>query len=138
MNIICKYQQGIQYIGKNEAYEIVETIREKGQYFPFKNGTLYRGVCHGEKHKVGDIIEVTKNVFESWSENLQVAEDFSKEKGSGVSAVYVLYTGEIKGLMLEDYSMEMEWLLTKNKYIVDEMEENEDYTMYYLILYGGD
>lgn len=130
--ILEDYQQGVQYISSEEAEKIVEIIQKEGQYFPFENGTLYRGVCHGKKHEIHEIIEVAKNAIESWSEDLHMAEDFSKERGPDVSAVYVLYSGEIKGLMLENHSGEMEWLLEKGKYIVDEVEECEEYTLYYL------
>jgi hypothetical protein len=131
--ILEDYQQGVQYISSEEAAEIVEIIQKEGQYFPFENGKLYRGVCTGEIHEVGDVISVSENIFESWSEDENVAIEFSKERGSNISAVYVLYSGKIKGLMLKDYSGEMEWLLEKGKYIVDEVENCEDYTLYYLL-----
>jgi hypothetical protein len=131
--ILEDYQQGVQYISSEEAEKIVEIIQNEGILFPFENGKLYRGVCTGEIHEVGDVISVSENIFESWSEDENVAIEFSKERGSNISAVYVLYSGKIKGLMLKDYSGEMEWLLEKGKYIVDEVENCEDYTLYYLL-----
>ena len=132
--ILEDYQQGIQYINSEEAEKIVELIKKKGILFPFENGELYRGICTGETHEVGEVITVSENIFESWTEDIAVAEEFSKERGSDVSAVYVLWNGEVKGLSLENYSNEMEWLLVAEKYIVEEVESCEDYTKYYLKL----
>jgi len=130
--VLEDYQQGAQYISSEEADDIVEIIQNEGQHFPFESGDLYRGVCLGKTHEVGDIIEVSKNVFESWTEDINIAEEFSKERGSEISAVYMLREGQIKGLMLENYSHEMEWLLVRGEYIVGEIEELEDYTIYYV------
>lgn len=134
--LLENYQQGAGYIDTEEAIEIASYIEKEGQMFPFEGiNNLYRGVCLGYSHEVGDVIEVSLNYFESWSEDIQVAEEFSKEKGPEISAIYVLYKGNVKGLALEDYSGEMEWLLQKNEYIVDEIEEHDDYTLYYLIIF---
>ncbi len=130
--ILEKYQQGVQYITDDEAYEILSIIEKEGTFFPFKGFELYRGVCIGEVHEIGEVITVSGNIFESWSEDENVAVEFSKERGSDVSAVYVLDEGEIKGLPLENYSGEMEWLLVAGKYIVEEAEDCEDYMKYYL------
>jgi hypothetical protein len=130
--ILEKYQQGVQYISSEESEKIVELIEKEGTFFPFHGFELYRGVCIGEVHEIGEVITVSKNIFESWSEDENVAIEFSKERGSDVSAVYVLDEGEIKGLPLENYSGEMEWLLQAGEYIVDEVEDHEDYMKYYL------
>ena len=130
--ILEDYQQGVQYIDDEEACEIVEIIQNEGILFPFENGELYRGVCTGETHEVGEIVTVSKNIFESWSEDENIAIEFSKERGSNISAVYVLWTGNIKGIQLENYSGEMEWLLESGEYVVDEVEDCEDYMKYYL------
>ena len=133
--LLENYQQGAGYIDTEEAIEIASYIEKEGQMFPFEGiNNLYRGVCLGYAHEVGDVIEVSQNYFESWSEDIQVAEEFSKERGPQISAVYVLYKGNVKGLALEDYSGEMEWLLQKKQYIVDEIKEQDDYTLYYLVL----
>ncbi len=132
--ILEKYQQGVQYISSEESEKIVELIEKEGTFFPFKGFELYRGVCIGEVHEIGEVITVSENIFESWSEDENVAIQFSKERGSDISAVYVLDEGEIKGLSLENYSGEMEWLLVAGKYIVDEVEDYGDYMKYYLKL----
>lgn len=129
--ILEDYQQGVQYIDSEEACEILSIIEKEGTFFPFHGWELYRGVCIGETHEVGDVISVSENIFESWSEDEDVAIEFSKERGSDISAVYVLDEGEIKGLPLEN-SREMEWLLESGKYVVDEVEDYEDYMKYYL------
>lgn len=132
--VLEDYQQGVQYINSEEACEIASIIKRDGILFPFENGELYRGVCAGEQHKVGDIVTVSENIFESWSEDESIAEEFSKERGTDISAVYVLWTGEVKGLSLESYSSEMEWILETGEYVVDEVEEMEYYTKYWLKL----
>ena len=132
--ILEDYQQGVQYTSSEETCEIVEIIQNEGILFPFENGELYRGICTGEIHEVGDVISVSENIFESWSEDEDVAIEFSKERGSNISAVYALLAGNIKGIQLESYSGEMEWLLETRKYIVDEVEDCEDYMKYWLKL----
>lgn len=132
--VLEDYQQGVQYITDDEACEILSIIEKEGTFFPFEGFELYRGVCIGETHEVGEVITVSKNIFESWTEDENIAIEFSKERGSDVSSVYVLDEGEIKGLSLENYSNEMEWLLITEKYVVEEIEDCEDYTKYYLKL----
>jgi hypothetical protein len=127
--ILEDYQQGVQYIDDEECCKIVEIIEKEGILFPFEDGPLYRGVCIGETHEVGDVISVSKNIFESWSEDEDIAIEFSKERGADISAVYVLSDGQIKGLPLEN-SREMEWLLQAGEYVVDEIENCEDYMKY--------
>lgn len=131
--VLEDYQQGVQYITDDEACEILSIIEKEGTFFPFHGFELYRGVCIGETHEVGDVISVSENIFESWTEDENVAIEFSKERGTDISAVYVLDEGEIKGLPLEN-SREMEWLLITGKYVVEEIEDCEDYTKYYLKL----
>jgi len=130
--IVESYKQGAMFSDSEEKAQIAEAA-DNGVAFPFDCG-LYRGVCTGEVHEVDDVIEVTDQHIESWSEDEMVAAKFSKERGTEISAVYELIDGDVKGIPVDDYcedpDNEMEWLLSSGEYRVVEVSDEGTYTLY--------
>jgi len=131
--IVESYKQGAMFSDSEEKAQLAEAA-DNGVAFPFDCGSLYRGVCTGEVHEVGDIIEVTDQNIESWSEDEETAVEFSKERGSEVSSVYEMVSGNVKGIPVDDYcedpDNEMEWILSAGQYRVVEISDEGDYTLY--------
>lgn len=130
MSVLENYQQSA-LITTEEEIEIAKIIEKKAERFPVEVASLYRGVCLGEKYKIGDKIKVSKKFFASWTEELSIAEEFSKERGPDISAVFEIEEGEIFGLPLKNtVDREMEWLILSKEYYIIEIEENQNYTLY--------
>src|SRR6056297_3591139 len=130
--IIEDYKLGAIYADSEEKMKLAE-FADEAESFPFDCGSLYRGVC-GRVHEVGDVIEVSDQSIESWSEDEGKAADFSKERGSEISAVYEMVSGDVKGIPVDDYcedpDNEMEWVLSAGQYRVIEVSDEGTYTLY--------
>ena len=121
--LICSYKQGAIYLESSEKTELAE-LADNGIDFP-RGFNLYRGIKTGNTHEIGDVVEVSDQNIESWSEDEEVASKFG-------NAVYKLASA-VKGIPVDDYvedtDNELEWILSAGEYKVVEISE-EEYILY--------
>ena len=121
--LIDSYKQGAIYLESSEKTELAE-LADNGIDFP-EGFCLFRGIKTGNTHEIGDVVEVSDQNIESWSEDEEVASRFG-------NAVYELASA-VKGIPVDDYTEdtdnELEWILSAGEYKVVEISE-EEYILY--------
>jgi hypothetical protein len=122
--IIEGYQQlGFDVISIDEENAISEYIHQNLQSCPVE---LYRGIMVSCDFtvEVGDIIR-SKHLFESYTEDIEVAKEFALRRNQGA----ILKIEEPIGLpiyMVTENENEQEWLIPSGEYIVTDIESDED------------
>jgi hypothetical protein len=125
VKLIDSYKQGAIYLESSEKTELAE-LADNGIDFP-EDFNLYRGIKTGNTHEIGDVVEVSDQNIESWSEDEEVASRFG-------NAVYELASA-VKGIPVDDYitedtDNELEWILSSGEYKVVEVSEEDEYILY--------
>lgn len=121
--LIDYQQQGFPVINFDEQLAILDFIESHSMECPV---TLYRGISLDEKKEfhVGDIFKASKELFDSFTENDQVAADFASRFESGI----ILVLDETAGLpiyVVTENENEVEWLIPTTEYLVVEVCESE-------------
>jgi hypothetical protein len=134
--ILSDYAQlGFDAINIDEEMAIADFIQKHQETCSV---VLYRGIFVDDDFElfVGDKVEF-QNLFASFDERFEVAQDFAKRGGKGV--IFVLE--DPVGLPIYNYTDdtnfgESEWLILDNEYIVSKVEEQDELIIVTIVLEG--